>query len=556
MWYEFEPKFITVLKNGYPLKQLLPDLTAGILTGIVALPLAIAFAIASGVKPEQGLYTAVIAGGIISLLSGSRVQIGGPTGAFIVVVFAIVQQFGINGLAVATIMAGIMLIIMGITKLGNAIKYIPYPVTIGFTSGIALIIAITQIKDFLGLTTGPMPAGLPGKLKELALSMNTFNLTALLTGVAVIAIMLICKKISPRIPGALLAILLATAAAKIFSLPLETIGSRFGAVPSSLPMPSLPSINMDIIVKMFPSAFTIALLAGIESLLSAVVADGMTGFRHRSNAELIAQGAANIVSPLFGGIPATGAIARTATNIKNGGRTPLAGIIHAITLFLILIFFGKWAGLIPMASLAAVLLVVAYNMSEWQLFVKMFSGPKSDSMIMLITFILTVVIDLTVAIEVGVVLAAFLFMRRMESVSDVKLVIYPPDEAVESDEDFAIGNYTIPEGVEIFEINGPFFFGAANKFKDAIGFIEKQPRILILRMRHVSAIDATGIRALEDILKSMKKRNTKIMISGIKEQPKKVLDNSGLSDLIGQEYIHNNIELALKHAEELINSEA
>ncbi len=529
MWYEFEPKFVTVFKNGYPLKQLLPDLTAGILTGIVALPLAIAFAIASGVKPEQGLYTAVIAGGIISLLSGSRVQIGGPTGAFIVVVFAIVQQFGINGLAVATIMAGIILIIMGITKLGSAIKYIPYPVTIGFTTGIALIIAITQIKDFLGLTTGPMPASLPGKLKELAGSLNTCNLSAMITGLAVIAVILICKRISPRIPGALIAIILATAVAKIFSLPLETIGSRFGSVPSSLPMPSLPDINMDIIVKMFPSAFTIALLAGIESLLSAVVADGMTGFRHRSNAELVAQGAANIVSPLFGGIPATGAIARTATNIKNGGRTPLAGIIHAITLFLILILFGKWAGLIPMASLAAVLLVVAYNMSEWQLFVKMFSGPKSDSMIMLITFILTVVIDLTVAIEVGVVLAAFLFMRRMESVSDAKLVIYPPDEALESDDDFAIGNYTIPDGVEIFEINGPFFFGAANKFKDAIGFIEKQPKVLILRMRHVSAIDATGIRALEEILTSLQKRNTKILISGIKEQPKKVLDSSGIS---------------------------
>jgi SulP family sulfate permease len=553
MKYEFEPKLITVLKKGYPSGQFIPDLTAGVLTGIVALPLAIAFAIASGVKPEQGLYTAIIAGGIISLLSGSRVQIGGPTGAFIVVVFAIVQKFGINGLAVATIMAGIMLVIMGLLKLGNAIKYIPYPVTVGFTSGIALIIAITQIKDFFGLQIEDMPAELTGKLQSLAANFNTVSWPALGVGAASIVIMLTCRKISPRIPGALIAILLSTVVSAVFALPLDTINSRFGSVPSSLPMPSLPGINMELVITMFPSAITIALLAGIESLLSAVVADGMTGFKHRSNAELIAQGAANIICPLFGGIPATGAIARTATNIKNGGRTPLAGIIHAVTLLLILIFFGKWAGLIPMASLSAVLLVVAYNMSEWKLFVRMFKSPKSDSAIMLITFLLTVLVDLTVAIQVGVVLAALLFMHRMESVSDAKLVNYSdPDQEEEEDDDHNIKNYTIPDGVEIFEINGPFFFGAAAKFKDSVNFIEKKPLVLVLRMRHVNAIDATGIRALEDIASSMKKIHTTLLISGLKKQPAKVLKRSGTLELVGHGNIHKNIGTALFHAAKII----
>lgn len=557
MKHEFEPQLITVFKKGYPSGQFIPDLTAGVLTGIVALPLAIAFAIASGVKPEQGLYTAIIAGVIISLLSGSRVQIGGPTGAFIVVVFAIVQKFGINGLAVATIMAGIMLVIMGLIKLGNAIKYIPYPVTVGFTSGIALIIAITQIKDFFGLQTGEMPAELTGKIQSLATSFNTVSWPALGVGAASIAIMLTCRKISTRIPGALIAILLSTVVSAVFALPLDTINSRFGSVPTSLPMPSLPHINMELIITMFPSAITIALLAGIESLLSAVVADGMTGFKHRSNAELIAQGAANIISPLFGGIPATGAIARTATNIKNGGRTPLAGIIHAVTLLLILIFFGKWAGLIPMASLSAVLLVVAYNMSEWKLFVRMFKSPKSDSAIMLITFLLTVIVDLTVAIQVGVVLAALLFMHRMESVSDAKLVGYSdPDQESEEDDDHNINNYTIPAGVEIFEINGPFFFGAAAKFKDSVSFVEKKPRVLVLRMRHVNAIDATGIRALEDIVASMKTMHTTLLISGLKKQPAKVLKRSGTLELVGHGNIHKNIGTALLHAAKLTGAHA
>ncbi|MBI3616819.1 MAG: sodium-independent anion transporter [Candidatus Omnitrophica bacterium] len=429
---KLKPKLITVLKEGYSVKKFVPDLIAGVIVGIVALPLAIAFAIASGVKPEQGLYTAVAAGFIISCLSGSRVQIGGPTGAFIVIVYGIIQKYGYDGLATATLMAGFLLIFMGFARFGDIIKYIPYPVTVGFTAGIALIIFAAQVRDFLGLTGGTVPAEFIEKIRYYGEHAHTFNAHAVFMGLLTLLVIIYWPRVTRRVPGSFIAIVLTTLIVHVFHLPIETIGSRFGGVPNTLPMPHLPNISLDLIAKMSSPALTIAVLAGIESLLSAVVADGMTGNRHRSNMELIAQGVANIASPVMGGIPATGAIARTATNIKNGGRTPFAGIIHAVTLLLILIFFGPWASLIPMAALAGILISVAYNMSEWHLFVRMFRSPKSDVIVLVTTFLLTVFVDLTAAIKFGVVLAALLFMRRM---SEATQVGYITDSLVEQETD-------------------------------------------------------------------------------------------------------------------------
>jgi len=405
---KYTPKLITVFKEGYSFKTFTKDLSAGVIVGIVALPLSIAFAIASGVKPEQGLYTAIVAGIVISILSGSRVQIGGPTGAFIVMLYGIVQKYGYDGLAVAGIMAGILLVIMGIAGLGSVIKFIPYPVTVGFTTGIALIIFTTQIKDFLGLQIDKVPAEFINKIIAYSQNILTVNPYALLIGGVSIVIMILWKKVSLKIPGSLIAIIVSTLIVLIFKLPVDTIGSKFGSVPNMLPLPKFPHIDFKVLPELFQPALSIALLAGIESLLSAVVADGMTGGKHRSNMELIAQGAGNIVSPLFCGIPATGAIARTATNIKNGGTTPIAGIIHCVTLLLIMLFFGKLAALIPMPALSAILIMVAYNMSEIHIFVKIFKSTKSDVIVLLVTFLLTVILDLTVAIQVGVVLASLL----------------------------------------------------------------------------------------------------------------------------------------------------
>ena len=552
MLRDYEPKLFTIIRHGYPKGQLFPDLTAGVITGIVALPLAIAFAIASGVKPEQGLYTAIIAGFLISFFSGSRVQIGGPTGAFIVIVYAIVQKHGLEGLLIATMMAGVLLIIMGLAKLGNAIKFIPYPVTVGFTGGIAVIIALNQVKDFLGLKVDSLPAEFIEKVEALWHNFGSLNGWSVGIGVGSIILILLLRKFYPAFPGALAVIVGATLVVKFCHIPVATIGSRFGSVPNRLPMPHIPDFDLSMIHQLVPAAITIALLAGIESLLSAVVADGMTGRRHRSNAELIAQGIANIITPIFGGIPATGAIARTATNIKNGGRTPLAGIVHAVTLLLILLACGELAALIPMASLAAILLVVAYNMSEWHLFVKLLKGPKSDSVVLVCTFLLTVLVDLTVAIEIGVVLAAFLFMHRMESVAEVKLVSDKDYEDDDTDDDYSLRNYTFSEGIEVFEITGPFFFGAASKFKDAITNIERNPVVLILRLRNVSAIDATGLRALEEIVTSMRKTSTTVVISGLNKQPDEALRRSGLWNIIGEENFQANIEQALQRSESIL----
>ncbi|HOE99825.1 MAG TPA: sulfate permease [Spirochaetota bacterium] len=550
---KYTPKLITVFKEGYSFKTFTKDLSAGVIVGIVALPLSIAFAIASGVKPEQGLYTAIVAGIVISILSGSRVQIGGPTGAFIVMLYGIVQKYGYDGLAVAGIMAGILLVIMGIAGLGSVIKFIPYPVTVGFTTGIALIIFTTQIKDFLGLQIDKVPAEFINKIIAYSQNILTVNPYALLIGGVSIVIMILWKKVSLKIPGSLIAIIVSTLIVLIFKLPVDTIGSKFGSVPNMLPLPKFPHIDFKVLPELFQPALSIALLAGIESLLSAVVADGMTGGKHRSNMELIAQGAGNIVSPLFCGIPATGAIARTATNIKNGGTTPIAGIIHCVTLLLIMLFFGKLAALIPMPALSAILIMVAYNMSEIHIFVKIFKSTKSDVIVLLVTFLLTVILDLTVAIQVGVVLASLLFMYRMSNVSQVGKMIV--DDENETDAN-SIKNKNVPAGVEVYEIYGSFFFGAAEKFKDQIKSIEKKPKILILRMRNVLMIDATGLTALETIIVDSQKQGIKVVLSGVRTQMFLVLQKSGLVKKLGEENVAANIDLALARANEILSEEA
>src|SRR6185312_7512626 len=548
----FRPKLVDTLKT-YTKKQFTNDLFAGIIVGVVALPLAIAFAIASGVSPEKGLITAVVAGFIISALGGSRVQIGGPTGAFIVIVYGIVQTYGVSGLIIATFMAGIMLIIMGFAKLGTIIKFIPHPLIIGFTSGIALIIFSSQVKDFLGLNMGNVPADFVEKWQTYFLHIGSVNWYALLIASVTVLIIILWPKVTQKIPGSLIAILVTTAAVQFLKIPVETIGSRFGIISSSIPGPEIPHIDFATFKNLVAPAFTIAMLCAIESLLSAVVADGMISGNHRSNMELIAQGTANIFSSLFGGIPATGAIARTATNVKNGGRTPVAGIVHAVTLLIILLIAGSLASLIPIANLAGILVIVAYNMSEWKNFKSILKGPKGDVLVLLITFFLTVLIDLTVAIEVGIILAAFLFMRNMIKFSGVSAYTADID-----DEDFGYDlvedKYEVPKGVEVFEIMGPLFFGAAYKFKDAMKYIE-HPKALIIRMRHVPLIDATGIQALKDVSKDLKKHHTKLILSEVNsKQVLKELKDSRLLFSIGEGNIFETLEQALQKARQEVQA--
>jgi SulP family sulfate permease len=552
-----KPKIITVLKQGYSLPVFFKDLTAGVIVGIVALPLAIAFAIASGVTPEQGLHTAIIGGFVISLLSGSRVQIGGPTGAFIVIIYGIIQKFGYDGLAIAGIMAGVLLMIMGFARLGTIIKYIPYPVVVGFTAGIALIIAAGQVRDLFGLQMEKVPAEFIEKLIAYGEHVGSISWAATALGLATIVIVFLWPRVTQRIPGSLVAILLTTAAVPLFNLPVETIGSRFGSVSATLPSFRIPHVDWRTMAHLVSPAITIALLAGIESLLSAVVADGMTGRKHRSNMELIAQGAANITSPLFGGIPVTGAIARTATNIKNGGLTPFAGIIHAVTLLLIMLVFGKWAALIPMATLAGILIVVAYNMSEWHHFVKLLDSPKMDIAVLLITFFLTVLVDLTVAIQAGVVLASLLFMKRMADVTQVGYVTSMIGLEEEDEEDAkadpnSINKFAVPEGVEVFEVNGPFFFGAAERFKHVLNLIVKKPKVLVLRTRTVLAIDATALRALEEVYDMTQKDGSVLVLAGIHAQPLIAMDKAGFLDKVGVENVYENLGDALKRARAIV----
>lgn len=547
----FRPKLFDTVRN-YSGKQLSKDVLAGIIVGIVALPLAIAFAIASGVTPEKGLITAVVAGFIISAMGGSRVQIGGPTGAFIVIIYGIVQVYGVSGLIVATFMAGIMLIIMGFARLGTIIKFIPHPLIIGFTTGIAIIIFSSQVKDFLGLKMEAVPADFLEKWSVYFKNLQSVNIYAILIATATIIIIILWPKISNKIPGSLIAILVTTAAVQLFDLPVETIGSRFGIISSSFPKPEIPLVNFAAVKHLIQPAFTIALLCAIESLLSAVVADGMISGNHRSNTELIAQGTANIFSSLFGGIPATGAIARTATNVKNGGRTPVAGMVHAVVLLLILLIAGKWASYIPIANLAGILVIVAYNMSEWRNFKSILKGPRGDVAVLLITFFLTVLIDLTVAIEVGIVLAAFLFMRDMIRFSDVSTLAREIDDD-QFGYDLAEGKYQIPKKVEVFEITGPLFFGAAYKIREAMQFIEKPTRILIIRMRHVPIIDATGIQTLKEIHAESKKHHRKIILSEINSaQVMKELKEARLLFAIGKGNITDTFENALTRADILI----
>lgn len=546
-----KPKLFTTLQN-YSREQFISDLTAGLIVGIVALPLAIAFAIGSGVSPEKGLFTAVVGGFIISALGGSKVQIGGPTGAFVVIVYGIVETYGTNGLVIATIMAGVILMVMGFARFGSAIKFIPYPVVVGFTSGIAVIIFSSQVKDFLGLEMGVVPADFIEKWISFGRHIEAINPYSAAIGAGSILLIVIWQRFWHKIPGSLIALVLSTIAVQLFQLPVETIGSRFGEIPSMLPAPSIPAVDFATFKHLIQPATTIALLAAIESLLSAVVADGMIGSKHRSNMELVAQGVANVITPLFGGIPATGAIARTATNIKNGGRTPIAGITHALVLLLIMLFFGKWATLIPLSSLAAILVVVSYNMSEWRSFKALLSMPRSDVVVLLTTFGLTLIFDLTIAIEIGVVLSVFLFMRRMALVTNVGVVTREFDDEDENDDPNAIDKRTIPDGVEVYEINGPFFFGAAYKFEEAMNLIDKSPKVRIIRMRNVPSIDSTGLNTLIKVYKDCKKRHIAYLLSDIHTQPLYALAQSKLFYEIGEENIFGNIDDALNRAREVL----
>ena len=546
------PKLFTTLKD-YNRQQLTADLTAGLVVGIVALPLAIAFAIASGVTPDRGLYTAIVAGFLISALGGSRVQIGGPTGAFVVIVYGVVQQHGIEGLLVATMMAGVILIALGVSGLGSAIKFVPHPVVIGFTSGIALIIFSTQIKDLLGLPMDEVPAEFLDKWATYASYIRDVNPAAVAVSTLALLIIWLWPRVMRRIPGPFVALVVTTLVVQLLQLDIETVGSRYGAISGALPRPTLPHFDLALISQLVPSATAIALLAAIESLLSAVVADGMIGGKHRSNMELVAQGVANIVTPVFGGIPATGAIARTATNVKNGGRTPIAGIAHAVTLLLITLFFGRLAGYIPFAALAAILVVVAYHMSEWRAFRAELTAPKSDVLVMLTTFGLTVAVDLTVAIQVGMVLASFLFMKRMAEVTNVQVVTRELSDQREADDPNAIGRRTVPKGVEVFEINGPFFFGAATAFKEQVESTLGRPRVLIIRMRNVPAMDSTGLHALAEIVKRSRREKTRVLLSDVHSQPMMALGRSHLLDEIGEENIFGNIDDALLAANEQVS---
>ncbi|HTL80157.1 MAG TPA: sulfate permease [Bacteroidia bacterium] len=545
---QFTPKLFTTLKN-YSAAQFGKDLLAGVVVGIVALPLAIAFGIASGVTPEKGLITAIIAGFLISALGGSRVQIGGPTGAFIVIVYGIVEKYGVDGLIISTFMAGVILVLMGIVRLGSVIRFVPHPLIVGFTSGIAILIFSSQVKDFFGLTIDKVPADFIAKWNIYFHHFDSVNWIALAIGAGTILISFIFPKITHRIPGSIIAILLATFAVQYFHLPVETIQTKFGVIPSSLPHPVVPNVSFDTIKQLMQPAFTIALLGAIESLLSAVVADGMIGGSHRSNMELIAQGTANIFSSLFGGIPATGAIARTATNVKNGGRTPVAGMIHALTLLLIMLFVGKWAALIPMSCLAGILVVVSYNMSEYKSFISLLRGPKPDVAILLTTFLLTLFFDLTVAIEIGMVLSSFLFMHRMSTISKVNVATQYGTAGEDQDDPKAISKYKVPDGVDVFEIKGPLFFGAAYKFKESLRVIEKTPKVIIIRMRQVPVIDATGLHTLEEVHHFAKQRGSAFLISGIQPAVLEEMQHSGFLKLVGEENVLKDIESALERAE-------
>ena len=550
---EFRPKLFTMMKT-YTKADFMTDLMAGIIVGIVALPLAIAFGIASGVSPEKGIITAIVAGFIISFLGGSKVQIGGPTGAFIVIIYGIIQEYGIDGLMVATMMAGVLLILLGIFKLGTVIKFIPYPIIIGFTSGIAVTIFTTQIADIFGLDFKgeKVPGDFIGKWILYFHHFDTVNWWNVIVSVVSVFIIAITPKFSKKIPGSLVAIILVTVGVYCLKLYggitcIDTIGDRF-SIKAQLPEAAVPALDWEAIKNLFPVAITIAVLGAIESLLSAAVADGVIGDRHDSNTELIAQGIANFVSPIFGGIPATGAIARTMTNINNGGKSPVAGIVHAVVLLLILLFLMPLAQYIPMACLAGVLVIVSYNMSGWRVFKGLLKNPKSDVAVLLITFFLTVIFDLTVAIEVGLVIACVLFMKRVMETTKISVITDEIDPNNESDLEVHEEHLMIPQGVEVYEINGPYFFGIATKFEEIMSRLGDRPKIRIIRMRKVPFIDSTGIHNLTTLCEMSQKENIHIILSGVNEKVHKVLEKSGFYELLGEENICSNINEALEVA--------
>lgn len=547
----FKPEIITSLK-GYNGKKFVSDLTAGIIVGIVALPLAIAFAIASGASPERGIFTAIIAGLIVSLFGGSAVQIGGPTGAFVVIVYGVIEEFGYSGLAIATIMAGCILILLGIFKMGGLISFIPHTIVIGFTAGIAVTIFTTQIGDFLGLTTGKMPGEFIEKINVYIHSFSSINFWAIGIAGFSLALIFIWPKFNKKIPGSLIVIIFATLFCTIFKIPVDTIGSRFGEIPSSLPCPKLPQFSLTTIIRLFPTSVSIALLAAIESLLSAVVADGMIGKKHNSNTELIAQGLANLASPLFGGLPATGAIARTATNIKNGGRTPVAGLIHGITLLLIMLFLGRFAVFIPMPALAAVLVSVAWNMAGFSEIRSLCKGQKSDTLVLFVTFIITIFVDLTVAIGVGLILAAFLFIKKMVELSEVheqsRNQIDGQQDEMQKRTDTIETPLEIPLGVLVYEIDGPLFFGTAQKFEQAVERSGAEFKVLIIRMRRMIYLDAGGINTIKQVHEMCSRRHVRLIISGIHTQPYALLHKTGLAQELGDENICAKIDTSLERA--------
>ena len=552
----FQPKLFSTLKNGYDKQTLVQDLLAGVIVGIVALPLAIAFGIASGATPEAGILTAIVAGFIISFFGGSKVQIGGPTGAFIVIVYGIIQDYGMSGLAIATFMAGAFLILMGVLHLGTIIKYIPYPIVVGFTSGIALTIFATQIKDLFGLQIESVPAGFLDKWVVYFRNFETVNWWSLLIGIGSILLIVFTPKVSRKIPGSLVAIIVMTIICLILRgvgiEGIETIGDRF-SISTELPQAEVPKINWDSIRRLAQPAMVIAMLGAIESLLSAAVADGVIGDRHDSNQELVAQGIANMVSPLIGGIPATGAIARTMTNINNGGRTPVAGIAHAIVLALIYLFLMPLVKFIPMACLAGILVVVSYNMSEWRSFKAILKNPKSDIIVLLVTFFLTVIFDLTIAIEVGVLIACLLCMKRMAETTNVSVLSDEIDPNADSDVQGNLDHLTIPEGVKVYEINGPYFFGIGNKFEEMMGDMGGRATVRIIRMRKVPFIDSTGVHNLQNMCRMCAQMGVKVVLSGVNPQVMKVIEDAGMDDVVGKENICSHINIALKRAEEILS---
>jgi len=568
----FTPKSIVCLREGYPRARWMRDVTAGITVGIIALPLAMAFGIASipanvaadaGILPPAvGLFTAVVAGFLISAFGGSRVQIGGPTGAFIVIVYHVAARHGYDGLATATLMAGVIVILMGVFRFGGMIKFIPYPVTTGFTSGIAVLIAASQIKDFFGLQMDEVPAEFVQKLQAAVEYASTLQPATCAVGVGSLAGLILLRRFVPRLPGAIVVIVVAAAVTALFHLPVETIGSKFGGVPRGLPVPRMPVISLQLARELVPEATTIAILAAIESLLSAVVADGMTGGRHKADCELVAQGIANIGSVLFGGIPATGAIARTTANIKSGGATPLAGMVHAVTLLVIMLALAPAAGLIPLASLAAVLLMVAWNMSEVDHFRYILRAPRGDMLVLLTTFGLTVFTDLTIAVGVGMVLAAMLFMRRMAEVSNIRDITREFDDVLNGDETDpggdpdAISARKVPEGVEVYEINGPFFFGVADRLKDTLRGLERPPAVFILRMRKVTVLDASGLHALEEFHRKCVVQGTTLLLSGVHAQPLRAFIQVGFEKVVGRDHLCGNIDSALARAREIAGAPA